>query len=155
MGSILHQPQDNLGGNIKTIHILDYKSSPTINIVAGRVVNNIVLANWNKIDFTQDSVSYSQEQVLVGADTAFRKSVQGNIPKERLEVSTELLRFHRKRVVVVVTDRNGIRRIIGSKANPAVLNFKLTSGPRLSDANRYEVTIAQTDKDQVAFYDIE
>lgn len=155
MSNIQFEASENIGGNVRRIFILSYKSAPSI-LVTGDIVTNLLsLDNWNLIDFTQDSVSMIQEPVIILGDTGYKKSIEGFIPKERVVVSTELLRYHKQRVVVVVEDRNGVKKVVGNKKRPAILRFKINNGPKMSDANRYIVNIDQADLDLAPIYTLE
>jgi hypothetical protein len=155
MSNILFDASENIGGNVRRIFIVSYKSSPSIQVADGIVTNFLNLTDWDLIDFTNDSLSFVQEPVVVMGDSGFKKTIEGFIPKERVEVSIELLRYHKQRVVVVVEDRNGLKKVIGTDKRPAVLRFKINNGPKMSDINRYIVNIDQSDLDPAPTYILE
>ena len=153
MDNITFQPQNNIGGNYRTLHIMDSFRAPFYQVKDLKVRFSLNLTTWSKFDFTFNTLSFTQEPVEVNGLDAFKKSIIGFIPKDRHEISKILKQY--SRVVVVITDRNGVKRVVGSKANPAILKFTFNNGPGPDDANRYRIEISQTDKDEAPYYDIE
>jgi hypothetical protein len=153
MENITHQPLTNIGGNLRTLYIMDSFRAPFYQVKDLKVRFSLNLTTWSKFDFTFNTLSFTQEPVDVAGLDAFKKMIIGFIPKDRHDIYTILKRH--SRVVVVITDRNGVKRVVGDNANPAVLKVFFNNGPGADDANRYRIEISQTDKDEAPYYDIE
>lgn len=152
MTNILHEALDNIGGSSRTIHILPFDEAPIFSILDNLVTTNLDIDSWCTIDFTFDTVSFSETEVLVSGSEAYKKVISGSIPKDRYEVSNRLKQYNKKRVVCIHTDRNGVRRVIGNRLAPAILSFNFGTGPSPDDQNKYDLLISQTDKNQAPYY---
>jgi hypothetical protein len=155
MNDILHEALDNIGGSIRTLHILPFDEAPNFTLLDNVVNSNLNLASWSNIDFTFDTLSFIESEVKVSGTEAYKKTIAGSIPRDRAEISKQLRLYNKKRVVVVHTDRNGTRRVIGSRSNPAVLSFNFGTGPKPDDQNKYDLVISQTDLEPAPYYSYE
>ncbi len=153
---ILHQPLDNIGGNHRSIWILPASKAPAfIQVSKLNVITGLNLSTWNKIDFTFDSLSFEQTPFTFEGEDGFLKVLEGMIPKDRIEVTRILNKYRNSMVVVVFQDRNGTKRLIGSRQYPALFTYIIGNGPKPSDPNMYRVTIQQADRDEAPYYSIE
>lgn len=157
MENILHEPLDNIGGSLRTLHILPFDQCPfiPINRHTNKITSSLSIEDWSKVDFTFDTIQFSHEQISNASGTIYQKVISGSIPKDRDTVSAILKSYHAKRVVVIHTDRNGIRRIIGNKECPAMLFFTNSTGPGPDDQNKFILTISQSDLNPAPYYDLE
>lgn len=154
---IIHQPLDNIGGNHRSIWILPAKEAPAFIQVSNlNIINTpLNLSSWNRIDFTFDSLSFEETPVTVDGEDGFLKMLEGMLPKDRVEVTRILYKYRNSMVVVVFMDRNGSKRLVGNKQRPALLRYSSGNGPKAADANMYNVTIQQADRDPAPYYSME
>lgn len=160
MSDILHEGLENFSGFIRTLYLVTPDKAPILSIKDDFVIHfdtssisdDVVhLSIFDKIEFTMDTLTFKEEPVLVAGDNAFKKSISGIIPKDRIEVFQILKAWNKKRAMVLLIDRNESALVFGSKTEPAVLMFNRSNGPTPDDRNQYEITIIQTSKEPAAF----
>lgn len=154
--NIIHQPLDNIGGNKRSIWILPCSDVPAnIRIQKGLVLDNLNLSSWNRIDFTFDTLRFEEVPVDAGGNTGYLKTLSGAIARDRKEFTDILQKYRNTMVVVVFEDRNGVRKLIGTKECPALFKYNRSNGPKPDDMNMYQVDIIQTDKSEAPYYQFE
>jgi len=96
-------------------------------------------AGWNSVYGTPETIQLDSEQQDTPAGLKNIYKLKMLVPKDRREVETELLGMNGRLLMVRVTDKNGVIRILGSPENPMKLTCKLLKPPAMEGFNGYEL----------------
>lgn len=157
--NILKLNEDNLGG-AKLIRFIDINEVTAVpEPVDQTIIDPVELATgaeWNTAEFTTFTLGFNEQQVLSdGGTIAWEATVQGQVPKDRPSILDLLTRYHNKRVLAQVEDRNGLVRLLGTIEEPArLLMLNRTTQTQHGQRNHTVLQVQLTRRDPAPFYNV-
>jgi len=106
---------------------------------------------WNYMYGTDETIDFDSEETAKPAGTQYSYKLKFLVPKDRPSVEITLRQMERRGLVIHVTDKNGVMRILGTDENPMRKSGKLKKPANLEGFNGWEVTF-QGDFSMPAFY---
>lgn len=124
--------------------------------VEGNIAGNVTLADdstWSRVQLDDDNGLLDEVWEMVQGSPTARCSVQGLIPKDRLELLPALWKLHKNRYLVLATTRNGDRLLLGTKEEPAQVRVaRRALGEEMTDRNVYYYQVEVERRSPVPFY---
>lgn len=86
----------------------------------------------------QDSLSLDEPMEQSSAGNIWQPVVKGFYPKYTDDINNLMHEMASYRFVLIVTDKNGVKRIIGNKEEPLKFRYRMASGLKASDRGGLE-----------------
>lgn len=107
------------------------------------------------IEGVRDTVLFDEVPVVIEGIPAYQQTVTCIVAKDRPDVMAQLISMHKKRYVVVCPDRNGYKKMIGTKAEPALfLIEERSTGDTYDTRNEMKISFSITRKDPAYNYTV-
>lgn len=97
---------------------------------------------WNGIYFTDETAQVESEEETTAGGTLYRYRIKLQIPRDRREVEETLRSMNGRRIVVMVTDKNGNTRVYGDKENAMKKQSRLVINAPSDGFNGYELELS-------------
>jgi len=126
----------NIGG-CQDFKFIPANQFPSILIPANLEVNTAIsIPNPHRWLFgyaTYNTLLFEEKQEESLSGYLFLTSITGFYPKITPSILSQLHLMTKEHFIVLLTDRNGITRLCGTKDNPLIFTFHQTSGTAVSD----------------------
>lgn len=137
--------EQNVGGGNKLLILFSEDVDTFPDIIDENIEDDIVPIsgiNWTTLQFTQNTLSYTDSPVDVDGREGFLSKAAGIIPKDRLEVQQKIAVCRDKRVVCLVYSNNGTVKCIGTKKRPALMTVAaIDHKAGTNERNEYSIEI--------------
>lgn len=100
------------------------------------------VTEWTDIPFTQQTAPYTMNSELKNPGVVFKHELSFSMPKLSPEKQALANEFVGKPIVILVTDGNSRKLLIGNKDNPAYMNYSASVPKMASGYNGYSFAIA-------------
>ena len=120
--------------------------------VALGISDNIEGGQFANIGITPESGDWNERQRENKQGASWEASFTCRVAKDNNATSWQLSNYTNKNLVTVVTDNNGVTRILGTPEAPARLTYQLIKGEGHVGTNLYNVTIAYVGEEPPAYY---
>ena len=142
MNDINKFTDDNLGGVMlfKFIPIEDVQEIPgAVNYFINTAVVLKTTCRWYEFYGTTGTIELAEDSVETDAGTYYKKSLKAISPKIRTELDALFNEMKNRQFILDVIDNNGIRKIIGSLAEPLKFKEKSSTKNEASQRNEYAI----------------
>jgi hypothetical protein len=147
--------QDNLGSLVE-INFIDVKDIDIIPDPIGiNLYDPVVLKTdktWSLIQVSQETPGFDEESNYSQSGTGLNISVKGFIPGHNDVLESRLQSMLRKKFVLVVSDFEGRKRIIGTLKNPLRFKWSFSTGNRTNSRKGYDIQFFHTAAKSPLFY---
>ncbi len=101
-------------GALKSLSLIGLKDLviPSGNVITYDTISVALGKSWNIIPFTHETAGYREQRKMSKAGDYFEKEVSFSIPSVRNEVSAALGIFTGRTLAALVTDMNGVSRLV-------------------------------------------
>jgi hypothetical protein len=148
--------ESNYGGSIERILIADVK---LITSWPARVGHNLLTdiglksgAQWTEINFSKDSVNFSEERIYKKGARVFVQEHKGKIPKDRHYILDHLEKIESSRFIVLTYNNNGDCVVIGNPDEPARIIIPKRDHSEFMRRNEYDLIIQADTLKRAPFY---
>ena len=153
--SILELIEENHGG-VKFVELIDIQEILTFPDCQGsNIEEDIILkdgASTFVLNFTRETPSFDEQDKNVGPNLyAYSSKLSGVIPKAEQYKLAQLRKMALTRFVVLFTDNNGFRRVMGSKEEPCFLNWASKTEKNYDQRNQYDLVFTLDGRFPVPF----
>lgn len=150
--NILNTQGKNSGGvpTIYVQHAADVTSVPTP--VGLAIAADIASGLFAAIGITPESGDWNERQRENKQGASWEASYTCRVAKDNNATSWQLSNYANRNLVAVVTDNNGVTRILGTPETPARLTYQLIKGEGHVGTNLYNITIAYNGEEPPAYY---
>lgn len=126
-------------------------------VIGGKITQNpTVSGSWSEIELVEDTAFPQEDRIMDGGRTSRRFVMGCNIAQITLPRQQILEKLEREPLLVDITDRNGVRKLVGSKEEGAMLHLKsLSPGKVGHDRNQFDVEILCHRRQRVPYFDPE
>ena len=146
--NLIKLKEDNNGGNR---YLLAWDAARVVSVgkPVGHYVNEAICHYSDSpatyIEGVRDSVVFNEEVSVVDGVPVYTSTVTAIVPKYRPFVMDQLMKWDKKRFIVVVPDRNGKNVIIGSQDQPCFFSInKRGSKGSFDERNEIEISFTVT-----------
>lgn len=155
--NIIKLHEDNNGGGK---HLLVFDASRVVSAgerPVGHYVNEAICAYSDSqaiyVEGIRDTVEFTEEPDIVDGVPLYKSIASCIIPKYRPAVMEQLRKWDKKRFVVLVPDRNGKTRMIGTRSEPAMLIIDRNgTGASYDSRNEIEISFVVSRRDKAYNY---
>jgi hypothetical protein len=149
-----------MGGLYRFIEVIDVDEVDVFPSVVDkvRIDQPITFLNGTGSHFwyhSKDTGSVNSEMVGQKGGEVFRNSIAFTVPTNAQELLEQVQSMLGKPLIVIGTDRQGMKRIVGSKLRPATLRARNTTGSSASNRPGTSFTIEAFSKYIALIYDVE
>jgi|GEM_PF-6069482 len=97
---------------------------------------------WTKVDIEVESADFIEEVVGNGEGTHLKTELPFKIVGSSREQKAAIHKLHKRRIMVVITDKALEKRVVGSKEFPCRIKYKATKGTGEGGYNGTEMSLA-------------
>lgn len=134
---------DNLGG-VNTLKFIPVAGVASIAPVLGGAIHTGVVLNdnyaWYELPFTLETMGFKDEGQPSENGTFYNKQIVGIVPKHNAEKINFLSNTDNVKFIVDCLDNNGIRRLVGTVAEPLILIVSADTKTSVAGRNEYLLT---------------
>jgi len=98
--------------------------------------------SWNSLYGTPETIQLESEQQDTPGGMKFLYKLKILVPKDREAVESELFRMTGRCLIIKLTDKNGVIRLLGTMESPMKLTNKLLKPPTVEAFNGYDLLFA-------------
>lgn len=143
MEDFLYKKEDNLGGVIRfnIVRVSDVQSID--NAISHKINSPIVLKTgkrWYCGYGTMATLSYAEPEESSSAGPLYKRVFSGFFPKDDAEIDLLFAEMRNDRFIIDYTDSNGLRKIIGSLAEPLRFTSSLNTKQQTSELAGHSFT---------------
>lgn len=153
--NIEHLQETNFGG----AKSLDFILADDVRVFPHAYRNNIAsdIVLWDnksmyKMELTRETQGFRTDLKQKGGVDFFETKLGGIIPKDRILISTIIDSLQNNRLILIATDNNGNKRIIGSKKVPVNLRWKANHKTKFKGRNEYTIEFSHISKSPPYYY---
>jgi len=151
MDSILiNKEQSNLGG-INSAQYFGVNEVQTFGDIINGAINEIALLPDilpATLEHTAESGSFTEEQL---SPNLFSYEFNCLVPRDKVSMRNILSVADRNKLIAIVTDNNGNKRILGEPQNGCLLTTKFGTGTKVAELNAYSLTFTWLSRYRAAY----
>ncbi len=156
MQSIALSNEDNTGSLAK-LHMIPVEDVVSIPDPEDYVVVDPVVLDidcmWYTMQFTQDTPGFEESENKSKSGSFFNINLDGFIPGHNPVLTSILCEMRHRKWIIIATDHDGQKRLIGSLKNPVRFKWKFNTGNKTSGRKGYDFTFYNQAKNPPYFYE--
>lgn len=110
--------------------LLTTTDAPTVSLSQA-----FITANFTQVEFTRESGHYDEATEPTAHGMAYRHAIEVQLLRDRLDIRTHLRTYRNRQLVALVTDYNGIVRLIADEREGIYLADEKHTGKKVRDTN--------------------
>ncbi len=149
-GIIINKEQSNLGG-INSAQYFAVNEVETFGDIINGAINEIALLPDilpATLEHTSESGSFTEEQL---SPNLFSYEFNCLVPRDKVSMRNILSVADRNKLIAIVTDNNGNKRILGEPQNGCLLTTKFGTGTKVAELNAYSLTFTWLSRYRAAY----
>lgn len=148
---------DNIG-SIKQFSFIPVTDVESIDFpIKGKIVKPILLkskARWYEGYSTLETALFTEPSEQTANGTIFKPKFVGVVPRDSAELTALFEEMKNARFILDYTDRNGIRKLVGSIDEPLFFTSELVVPSAVAQRNQHNITFYGITTEKAYVYDI-